>query len=118
MRRTTTGLFFLNTLLIPSLITLTVQANNTNPSSAPQAALRSTISSYPVGLNEAFDSAARDFDVPRDLLVAIAFVETRFNDRSGKPSKDNGYGLMHLVENPQTQTLVAAARSIDWRLWT
>ena len=113
MRHTKTGLFFLDTLLIPLLITLTVQAN-TNRSSSPPAALPSTVTnSSPVGLNEAFESAARDFDVPRDLLVAIAFVETRFNDRSGKPSQDNGYGLMHLVENPQTQTLAAAARSID-----
>ncbi|MGH9883555.1 MAG: N-acetylmuramoyl-L-alanine amidase, partial [Pyrinomonadaceae bacterium] len=36
-----------------------------------------------------------------------------FNDRSGKPSKDNGFGLMHLVDNPEAQTLVTAARSID-----
>jgi hypothetical protein len=78
------------------------------------AALPSTISDRsPAGLNEAFARAAQDFDVPRDLLVAIAFVESRFNDRSGQPSKDNGYGLMHLVENAQAQTLATAARSID-----
>ncbi len=114
MQRTKTGLFLLNTFLIPALVALTVQAQSNNISSSPPAALPSTMSnSHPVGLNEAFDRAAKDFDVPRDLLVAIAFVETRFNDRNGKPSKDNGYGLMHLVENPQAQTLVTAARSID-----
>ncbi len=114
MRRTKTGLFFLNTLLIPSLIALTVQAHSNTTPFSPAAAVPSPISdSRPVGLNEAFDRASQDFDVPRDLLVAIAFVESRFNDRSGKPSKDSGYGLMHLVENPQTQTLVTAARSLD-----
>ena len=114
MQRTKTTLFFLNIFLILALVTLTVQAQSNNISSFPAAALPSTMSnSHPLGLNEAFDRAAKDFDVPRDLLVAIAFVETRFNDRNGKPSKDNGYGLMHLVENPQAQTLVTAARSID-----
>jgi len=69
-------------------------------------------SSRNVSLNEVFERAAKDFNVPRDLLVAIAFVETRFNDRKGAPSKDNGYGLMHLVDNPQAQTLTTAARAI------
>jgi len=66
-----------------------------------------------MSLNEAFDRAAKDFNVPRDLLVAIAFVESRFNDRNGAPSKDLGYGLMHLVENPEAQTLATAARAIN-----
>lgn len=61
-------------------------------------------------LNAAFERAAREFDVPRDLLVAIAYAETHFDDHAGQPSVDRGYGLMHLVDNPRTQTLKKAAR--------
>ncbi len=58
---------------------------------------------------EAFDAAADEFGVPRDLLVTIAYAETRFNDHAGEPSIANGYGLMHLVDNNVVQTLPLAA---------
>lgn len=61
-------------------------------------------------LNTAFQNAAKEFDFPRELLVAIAYAETHFDDHNGEPSADNGYGLMHLVDNPHVQTLEAAAR--------
>jgi hypothetical protein len=63
-------------------------------------------------LNTAFESAAREFDISRDVLVAIAYAETRFNPHDGAPSQDNGFGLMHLADNPQVKTLVEAARLI------
>jgi N-acetylmuramoyl-L-alanine amidase/Transglycosylase SLT domain len=61
-------------------------------------------------LNKAFQDAANKFDIPYELLVAIAYAETRLNDHNMQPSSDGGYGLMHLVENQQVQTLVAAAK--------
>jgi N-acetylmuramoyl-L-alanine amidase-like protein/transglycosylase-like protein with SLT domain len=61
-------------------------------------------------LNNAFQDAAKEFDVPQALLIAIAYTETHFDSHNGKPSQDNGYGLMHLVDNPLTQTLEAAAK--------
>lgn len=64
-------------------------------------------------LNQAFAAAAQEFGVPRDVLVAIAYAETRFDDHNGEPSIDNGYGLMHLVDNPTTQTLSRAARLLQ-----
>jgi hypothetical protein len=64
-------------------------------------------------LNLAFESAAREFDIPSKLLIAIAYAETHFNPHYGQPSQDGGYGLMHLVETPQTETLKEAARLID-----
>lgn len=67
-------------------------------------------------LNKAFNRAATEFDVPRALLVTIAYAETRFDDRGTLPSADahrhsddSGYGLMHLVRNRQTNTLQMAA---------
>jgi hypothetical protein len=61
-------------------------------------------------LNTAFQNAAKEFDVPGKLLIAIAYAETHFDEHNGEPSQDNGYGLMHLVDNPYTQTLEAAAK--------
>jgi soluble lytic murein transglycosylase-like protein len=61
-------------------------------------------------LDAAFTQAAAEFDIPRDLLVTVAYAETRFDDHDGQPSIDNGYGLMHLVDNPEVQTLPLAAR--------
>ena len=56
-------------------------------------------------LNTVFRAAAEEFDVPRDLLLAVAYTETRLDDHGGEPSVDGGYGLMHLVDNPVTDTL-------------
>ncbi|MCT2587864.1 N-acetylmuramoyl-L-alanine amidase [Actinophytocola gossypii] len=61
------------------------------------------------GLNAAFAGAAEEFDVPRDLLVAVGHGETHLDGHAGKPSQDNGYGVMHLVSNPKRQTLELAA---------
>jgi N-acetyl-anhydromuramyl-L-alanine amidase AmpD len=63
-------------------------------------------------LAAAFERAAREFDVPRDLLVAIAYAETHFDDHGGAPSVANGYGLMHLVDNPQARSLGQAAAAL------
>jgi len=61
-------------------------------------------------LTTAFQSAATGFGVPYELLVAIAYAESHFDGHNGAPSQDNGFGVMHLVENPRTQTLEAAAK--------
>ncbi|MEV5428201.1 N-acetylmuramoyl-L-alanine amidase [Streptomyces sp. NPDC052701] len=61
-------------------------------------------------VNDAFARAARAYDVPRDLLVAVAYAETRLADHRGRPSQDNGFGMMHLVSNPARHTLEQAAR--------
>ncbi|MEU5949377.1 N-acetylmuramoyl-L-alanine amidase [Micromonospora sp. NPDC047465] len=58
----------------------------------------------------AFDTAARRYDVPRDLLLALGHAETRLNGHGGRPSAAGGYGLMHLVSNPNLHTLDEAAR--------
>ncbi|MEV0586284.1 N-acetylmuramoyl-L-alanine amidase [Nonomuraea sp. NPDC050310] len=48
-------------------------------------------------LTEAFARASAAYDVPTDLLVAIAYTETRFDGHDGRPSASGGYGVMHLV---------------------
>ncbi|KRV49117.1 amidase [Wenjunlia vitaminophila] len=60
-------------------------------------------------MNQAFDRAAEEFSVPRDLLVAVGYGETHLDGHRGAPSQANGYGVMHLVSNPERQTLERAA---------
>ncbi|MEV0491790.1 peptidoglycan-binding protein [Streptomyces atratus] len=60
-------------------------------------------------MNQAFAEAAREFDVPRDLLAAVGYGETHLDGHTGRPSQANGYGVMHLVSNPGNHTLEKAA---------
>ncbi|WP_326702835.1 N-acetylmuramoyl-L-alanine amidase [Streptomyces cyaneofuscatus] len=60
-------------------------------------------------LNRAFDRAARDYGVPRDLLAAVGYGESRLDGHAGKPSQANGYGVMHLASNPENRSLEKAA---------
>ncbi|MEV0379279.1 N-acetylmuramoyl-L-alanine amidase [Nonomuraea sp. NPDC050643] len=60
-------------------------------------------------LPAAFAKAAAEHDVPRDLLVALAYAETHLDGHNGEPSASNGFGLMHLVSNPTNHSLEQAA---------
>ncbi|MCT2584318.1 N-acetylmuramoyl-L-alanine amidase [Actinophytocola gossypii] len=62
------------------------------------------------GQADPFTAAAAEFDVPRDLIVAVGYGETRLDGHGGAPSQDNGFGVMHLVSNPSRHTLERAAR--------
>ncbi|MBB5775424.1 N-acetylmuramoyl-L-alanine amidase [Nonomuraea jabiensis] len=48
-------------------------------------------------MTEAFAKAASTYEVPRDLLVSVAYSETHLDGHQGQPSADGGYGVMHLV---------------------
>ncbi|WP_166351231.1 N-acetylmuramoyl-L-alanine amidase [Phytoactinopolyspora limicola] len=63
-------------------------------------------------LADVFEATAAAYGVPRDLLVAIGYAETRLTRHDG-PSQARGFGLMHLVDNPRHQTLAEAARLTD-----
>ncbi|MET8257927.1 N-acetylmuramoyl-L-alanine amidase [Micromonospora sp. NPDC005205] len=63
----------------------------------------------PGSLTADFTRAAAEFDVPRDLLVAVAYGESRLDGHGGLPSQANGYGVMHLVSNPTQHSLERAA---------
>jgi N-acetyl-anhydromuramyl-L-alanine amidase AmpD len=58
--------------------------------------------------DRAFAAAAAEYEVPRDLLVAVGYGESRLDDHGGGPSQANGYGVMHLVSNPHHRTLERA----------
>jgi N-acetylmuramoyl-L-alanine amidase len=62
------------------------------------------------GLAPAFRTAARRYDVPQAVLFAVGYAETHLDGHDGEPSFANGYGVMHLVDNPTNHTLATAAR--------
>ncbi|MCX0246930.1 N-acetylmuramoyl-L-alanine amidase [Streptomyces drozdowiczii] len=62
---------------------------------------------HPMG--RAFTRAAEAFDVPRDLLAAVGYGETRLDGHAGRPSQAGGFGVMHLISNPTHHTLERAA---------
>jgi N-acetyl-anhydromuramyl-L-alanine amidase AmpD len=61
-------------------------------------------------LSHVFDMAASEFEVPVEVLLAIGYAETRWMDHQGQPSQLNGYGIMHLAENPTNDSLVQASQ--------
>ncbi|NLX23163.1 MAG: hypothetical protein GXY55_16040, partial [Phycisphaerae bacterium] len=63
-------------------------------------------------LEAAFEEAAADFGVPASILKAVAFVESRWVHAG--PTVDYGYGIMHLVDNSDSQTLILAAKLTDY----
>ncbi|MGW5053227.1 N-acetylmuramoyl-L-alanine amidase [Actinokineospora sp. NPDC004072] len=46
----------------------------------------------------AFAAAAAEFDVPADLLIALSYLESRWDANAGQPSVSAGYGPMHLTD--------------------
>jgi len=74
------------------------------PSSSPQ-------------LVEEFEKAATEYGVPKGLLLAMGYVNTRWEMPPPEASEYEpgdlhgwgGYGIMHLVKNPSADTLGAAS---------
>jgi large repetitive protein len=58
-----------------------------------------------------FQNASTEFNVPVELLHAIAYVENNWTHIG--PSIDRGWGIMHLVSNNYSNTLQAASRLIN-----
>jgi N-acetyl-anhydromuramyl-L-alanine amidase AmpD len=67
----------------------------------------------PGTLYETFQQAAKEFQVPDEILLAVSYAETRWQDHHGQPSQLNGYGLMHLADNPYNQSLKEASRLLN-----
>lgn len=61
---------------------------------APQGEL-ATVSS----VQKSFSSSALRWQVPVEVLLALGYVESRWEQRHGEPSIDKGYGIMHLVND-------------------
>src|SRR6476646_2841376 len=49
-------------------------------------------------VSRSFASAARHWNVPLPVVMAVGYVESRWDQRDGAPSADFGYGIMHVVD--------------------
>ncbi|NGO69921.1 N-acetylmuramoyl-L-alanine amidase [Streptomyces sp. SB3404] len=58
-------------------------------------------------LQQEFTEAARDFQVPRSLLLGVSYLQSRWDTHQGAPSVSGGYGPMHLTD---ARTALADAR--------
>lgn len=67
----------------------------------------------PSALNDAFEAASIEYDVPRDLLVATSYALTRLEDRSGMVSTEGGSGLMDLRLDGDVPSIHKAAALIQ-----
>ena len=65
-----------------------------------------------------YEAAAARYGVPRDLLLAIGYANTRWQPLEGRSSRDHGYGPMHLTVPPGGDSLLRAARLLDLPLVT
>src|SRR5262245_59078840 len=45
-----------------------------------------------------FEVAARHWNVPLPVAMAVGYVESHWDQRDGAPSTDMGYGIMHIVD--------------------
>ena len=45
-----------------------------------------------------FTAAAKQYGVPRGVLLAVSYLESRWDDHGGAPSTSGGYGPMHLTD--------------------
>ncbi|MEP6775818.1 MAG: S-layer homology domain-containing protein, partial [Chloroflexota bacterium] len=48
----------------------------------------------------AFSMAAGKWNVPQQVLMAVGWVESHWEQRGGTPSTDFGYGIMHITDRP------------------
>lgn len=66
----------------------------------------------PTELAPAFDEASKKYNVPKDLLAALAYVETGGTHRDGANSIEAGYGVMNLRESNLVDTAAESASII------
>lgn len=60
-------------------------------------------------LADVFITVSNEFSVPTQVLMAVSYAETRWEDHGAQPSRANGYGLMHLQDNTLNDGLRRAA---------
>jgi hypothetical protein len=103
-------------VLATTALTLSIGSVYAQPTMAAQTD-KQKVATAPV-LESAFSSAAKEFGVPKDLLMAISYSESRWQiapeetHTTGEPDKNNGKGLMHLNDNSFKKGLSEAAKAL------
>jgi hypothetical protein len=66
--------------------------------SPPRAGARSDAPPTPGSVQASFEAAAAKWGVPVQILMAVGYVESHWEQRPNRPSIDGGFGIMHLVD--------------------
>lgn len=90
----------LGLLIVGGLFAVPSHASKTEPSTVPESA---------ISIQRSFQQASERWNVPVEVLLAVGYVESHWEQRGGEPSLDNGFGIMHLVAGP-SGTLERASR--------
>lgn len=61
-------------------------------------------------LQRAFASASAEYHVPRTVLLAVSYLQSRWDTHGGAPSVTGGYGPMHLTD---ARTALAATEHLS-----
>ncbi|MEK8108786.1 peptidoglycan recognition family protein [Micromonospora sp. M12] len=56
-----------------------------------------------------YAAAASEYGVPTDVLLAVSYLESRWDSNAGTPSTSGGYGPMHLTDARHVAALPGAA---------
>ncbi|WTL23879.1 N-acetylmuramoyl-L-alanine amidase [Streptomyces sp. NBC_01498] len=97
-------------VLLGTVVAASLALTGQPATAAPYPGGEAAPDAAPAAMNTAFAKAAAAYDVPRDLLVAVGYGETHLDGHGGRPSQANGYGVMHLVSQPEHKTLERAAK--------
>ncbi|GAA1715644.1 N-acetylmuramoyl-L-alanine amidase [Isoptericola hypogeus] len=97
VRRRTTGLAVAG-LLIP-LVAAPAFTAGAGPSAAPPASVDCDAVVAAPDREGAFAAASDATGVPADLLKAVSWMESRWDQHAGVPSTDGGYGVFNLADH-------------------
>ncbi|KEO83916.1 N-acetylmuramoyl-L-alanine amidase [Tumebacillus flagellatus] len=99
------------TLLATTALTFAV-TGSALPSYAANSAAK-TLATAP-NLENAFTAAAKEFGVPKELLMAVSYTESRWQMDAELDTKDhgNGNGLMHLSDKSVKKSLSDTAKAL------
>jgi len=85
-------------LLIPLVATPALVAG-AGPSTTPPTAFTCDDVVAAPDRQAAFDAASEATGVPTDLLKAVSYLESRWDQHAGVPSTDGGYGVFNLLDH-------------------
>ncbi|MCK9792646.1 N-acetylmuramoyl-L-alanine amidase [Isoptericola sp. 4D.3] len=97
VRRRTTGLAAVG-LLVP-LVTIPAVTAGAGPSTAPVSEVSCDAVVAAPDRESAFAAASDATGVPTDLLKAVSYLESRWDQHGGQVSADGGYGMFNLVDH-------------------
>jgi len=64
-----------------------------------QSCLRAVAGGKPTAARQrAFGAAAKTYGVPREVLLGVSYLESRWDDHGASPSTSGGYGPLHLTD--------------------